>query len=174
MNKETGESFFKPWQVERFEAHTGLRESLYFDVNDFEEIMEYYMTAGNYKTALRVSVFASRMHPGSVSLMLKKAQVLAAVNKEERALKILAEVEVLEPYNNDVYLTKGAIFSQMRNYEKAIEEYNKAIFGADEPDYVYCNIAFEYENLGNFDKTLEYLGKALEVNPDNDLAIYEA
>jgi tetratricopeptide (TPR) repeat protein len=174
MKKETGESLYKPWQVERFETHVELKESLYFDVNDFEEIMEYYMMAGDFKKALRVSGMASRVHPGATSLMLKKAQILAALNREERALKILSEVEILEPYNNDVFLTKGAVFSQMRDYEKAIEEYSKAVGSADEPDYVYCNIAFEYENLGNFDKTIEYLGKALEVNPDNDLAIYEA
>lgn len=174
MNEEIEDNLGKPWQVERFEELASRNESIYFDVSDFEEIIDYYQFTGIFKEALNVSDYAIGLHGGSITLMLKKAQLLASFNKEDHALKILTEVETLEPSNNDIFLTKGAIYSQLRNYEKAIEEYNKAIFGAEEPDYVYCNIAFEYENLGNFDKTLEYLSKALEVNPDNDLAIYEA
>lgn len=174
MNRELEDSPNKPWQVERYEELSREEGSVYFDVDDFEEIIDYYLFQGSFKDAMLINDYAINLHPASIPLMLKKAQTLAAVNQEDFALKILTDVENIEPSNHDVFLTKGAIYSQLRNYEKAIEEYNKAVFDADEPDYVYCNIAFEYENLGNFDKTLEYLGKALDVNPDNDLAIYEA
>jgi len=33
---------------------------------------------------------------------------------------------------------------------------------------VYMNIAFEYENLGNFDKAIEFMKKVLEINPVHD------
>lgn len=164
----------KPWQVEKFEQLFRQKISIYFDVDDFEEIIEHYLFAGSYKEALKVANHACVLHPTSIPLMLKKAQLLASLNKEDHALELLTTVETLDPSNNDIFLTKGAIYSQLKNYKKAIEEYNKAVFGADDPDFVYCNIAIEYENLGNFDKTLEYLDKALAVNPNNDLAIYEA
>jgi uncharacterized protein (TIGR02996 family) len=163
-----------PWQVRRFNELSSQDQSIYFDVNDFEEIIEYYVYESNYKESLQIAEYACQLHPTSTSLMLKKAQLLAAVNKEKHALELLSVVENLEPTNHEIFLTKGAIYSQLRNYEKAIEEYNKAVGESDEPDYVYCNIAFEYENLGNYDKTIEYLSKALELNPDNDLAMYEA
>ncbi len=174
MKRETEDLFNTPWQVQRYEDLTGRDSSIYFDVDDFEEIIEYYLLNGEYRKAQQVAEYAGSVHPSSIPLMLKKAQLLASFNKENHALELLTRVEDLDPTNHDIFLTKGAIYSQMMNYEKAIEEYNKAVYGADEPDFVYCNIAFEYENMGNFDKTIEYLNKALEVNPDNDLAIYEA
>ncbi len=163
-----------PWQVKKYEELAKRNNSVYFDVDDFEEVIDHYVIRGQYKEALDVSDYAAEMHPGSVSLMLKKAQLLATFNQENDALNLLSRIEHLEPTNYDIYLTRGAIYSQLQNYQKAIDEYCKAVAGADDPDYVYCNIAIEYENLGNFDKTLEYLDKALTINPDNDLAIYEA
>jgi len=163
-----------PWQVERFQELTSKQQSVYFDVEDFEEIIDYYVFNANYKEALKITEYACRLHPSSISLMLKRAQLLASVNKENHALELLKVVEDLEPTNHEIFLTKGAIYSQLHNYEKAIEEYTKAAADSDEPDYVYCNIAFEYENMGNFDKTIEYLTKALDLNPDNELAMYEA
>ncbi len=163
-----------PWQVSKYEELTKKNDSIYFDVDDFEEVIDHYVIRGQYKEAFDVTTYAASLHPASVTLMLKNAQLLATFNKENDALSLLARVERLEPTNFDIYLTRGAIYSQLQNYQKAIEEYSKAVVGADDPDYVYCNIAIEYENLGNFDKTLEYLDKALKVNPNNDLAIYEA
>jgi len=163
-----------PWQVQRYNDLTSSRKSVYFDVEDFEEIIDYHVSRADYKESLKIAEYACKLHPSSIALMLKRAQLLASVNKENHALELLSVVETLEPTNFEIYLTKGAIYSQLQNYEKAIEEYTKAAVDSDEPDYVYCNIAFEYENMGNFEKTIEYLTKALELNPDNDLAIYEA
>ncbi len=167
-------SHHMPWQVDKYEKLINDKQPVYFDVDDFEEIIDHYLFQGSYHESLQVADYACRMHPSSIPLILKKAQLLATFNKEERALELLSTVENVEPGNQDVFLTKGAIFSQMRDYEQAIAEYNKAVYDSDEPDSLYCSIAIEYENLGSFDKTLEYLGKALEVNPNNDLAIYEA
>jgi uncharacterized protein (TIGR02996 family) len=163
-----------PWQVQKFNELISQQKSVYFDVQDFEEIIDYHVFQSNYKESLKIAEYACKLHPTSISLMLKRAQLLASLNKEKHALELLSVVEILEPTNHEIFLTKGAIYSQLHNYEKAIEEYNKAVGDSDEPDYVYCNIAFEYENMGNFDKTIEYLTKALEVNPENDLAMYEA
>ncbi len=163
-----------PWQVQKLEELNSLKQSVYFDVEDFVEIIDYYVNQSSFKNSLKVAEYACRLHPSSIVLMLKRAQLLASVNKESHALELLSVVETLEPSNSEIFLTRGAIYSQMSKYEQAIEEYSKAIFESDEPDYVYCNIAFEYENMGNYDKTIEYLKKALDLNPENDLAMYEA
>lgn len=163
-----------PWQVERLNELTNSQKPVYFDVEDFIEIIEYYAFQANYQLALNLSEYACKLHPTAIALMLKRAQLLASLEKETPALELLSNVEILEPSNHEIFLTRAAIYSQQRKYEKAIEEYSKAVYQADDPDYVYCNIAFEYENLGNYDKTIEYLKKALDLNPDNDLAMYEA
>ncbi len=163
-----------PWQIKKYEELLRQKKPVYFDVDDFEVIIDHYFLKGQLKKTLDTVNYAVSLHTSSSTILLKRAQVLAAAGKENNALDILFRLESLEPSNPDISLTKGAIYSQMKKYEKAIEEYSKAVNNAEHPDYVYCNIAFEYENMGNYNKTLEYLRKALEINPDNDLAIYEA
>jgi len=162
-----------PWQVERFEELEKHHQSVYFDIDDFLEIIEYYIYKGDYEKALGVSDYVLDIHEGALPVLLKKAQLLAALNREEKALELLAQLESVSPSNSEIFLTRGAIHSQLRNYQKAIDEYQKALKDSEEPDYVYMNIAFEYENLGNFRKTIDYLGKAIELNPENEAAIFE-
>ncbi|HSV87142.1 MAG TPA: tetratricopeptide repeat protein [Bacteroidales bacterium] len=162
-----------PWQVERFEELEKLNRSIYFDIDDFLEIIEFYIYQGKYQKALTVSEYALKVHEGGLPILIKKAQLLATLNREDRALELLAQLELVSPSNPEIFLTKGAIHSQLRNYQEAIIEYEKALKDSEEPEYVYMNIAFEYENLGNFRKTLDYLGKAIELNPENEVAIFE-
>lgn len=164
----------KPPQVEQIEKMFRDGEMSYFDVDDFEEILDYYMTAGSFKKAKTVAEFAIIVHPSSITLKILTAKVLALNNEEKNALSILREVEGIDSEDQDLFLTKGAIYSQLKHYEKAIEEYNKALPESESPDYIYCNIAFEYENMGDYKKTIEYLHKALELNPNNNIAMHEA
>lgn len=92
---------------------------------------------------------------------------------KDNTLSILSDVETLEPSTGTSSSPKNHLF-WMRNYEKAIEEIQQGSHRCpDEPDYICCSIAFEYENYRQFDKTrgpvAKYGGK-----PDNDTAIYES
>ncbi len=159
--------------IDKFESMLESKQSYFFDVDEFEIIIDHFLEKNNLsKTSLALR-YATGQHPKSVGLLLKKAQLYAYSDKTDKALELLAKVELLDPTNSDVFFTKGAIYSQLKRYEKAIEEYHKALNKAEELDDVYINIAFEYENLGNYNKAIEYLKKALEINPDNEAVLYE-
>ena len=159
--------------IDKFESMLESNQTYFFDVNDFEVIIDYYLERNNLSKTSIALRYATGQHPKSVGLLLKKAQLYAFSDKTDKALELLAKVELLDPTNSDVFFTKGAIYSQLKRYEKAIEEYHKAINKAEELDEVYINIAFEYENLGNYNKAIDYLKKALEINPDNEAVLYE-
>ena len=159
--------------VSRFEEMIGQGKNHFFDMDEFEVIIDFYLETNNLKNADIALKRAIQQYPKAVSLLLKKAQYFAFSNKTEKALDLLSEIESLEPFNTDVFFTRGAIYSQMQKYEKAIEEYNKAISSNEDLEDVYSNIAFEYENLGNYSKAIDYLKKVLEINPENESSIYE-
>ena len=159
--------------VDKFDSMLESNQTYFFDVEEFEIIIDYFLERNNLsKTSLALR-YATGQHPKSVGLLLKKAQLYAYSDKTDKALELLAKVELLDPTNSDIFFTKGAIYSQLKRYEKAIEEYHKALNKAEELDEVYINIAFEYENLGNYNKAIEYLKKVLEINPENEAVLYE-
>ncbi|MFA6924485.1 MAG: tetratricopeptide repeat protein [Bacteroidales bacterium] len=159
--------------ISHFEEMLDKSGNYYFDVEDFEEIIDYYYFKNNNKKAFKAIEAAINQHPCSYVFYLKKAQILFSLKKFRNALEILAESETFDPLNPDVLLTKGAILSQMKKPQAAIKEYIKAIPVSEFPDDIYTNIAFEYENIGDYKKAINYLLLALKENNENDAAIYE-
>ena len=149
-------------------------ESFYFDVEEYELIIDHYLQEDDLEKCLLVLQNAMEQHPNTISLSLRQVQFLISKNNTEKALRILKEVEAIDPYNRDIYRTRGDIYSQLQFYHEAIKEYQKAIDDTEENlDEIYSNIAYEYENLHNYDKALEYLKKAIDFNPENETALFE-
>jgi len=159
--------------VKRFEKTLQQGQRLFFDIDEFEEIIEYYFFKNDQRKALLTIRQALEQHPGCIQLQLKLAQSHINSNKEKDALRILKETDHITTGESDIHLSRGNLYSQLEEPEKAISAYKQAVNGAEFPDDLYSNIAFEYENLGNYDKAIDYLLKALAVNPENDPALYE-
>lgn len=171
---------FDPWDdpeiqslIERFEGMLDYKGHYFFDSEDFEEIIDYYMERNNLRKAGQAISMAMNQYPLNISFIIRKAQLLLDQGKAEDALNILREAEFLDPANVDLIMSKAAIYSKMKLYEKAISEYNRALQETDDPDEIYSLIAFEYENLGNYELAVQYLEKALLANPELESALYE-
>src|SRR5690606_29760966 len=102
------------YSVQRFEEMLSKNESFYLDVDEFEELVDYYLDKNDPKLALKVLEFALEQHPMTSSLMVNKAQVFVSMHKPNQALKLLNQAEAIEPYNIDLYQTKASIYSQLR------------------------------------------------------------
>jgi len=159
--------------VRRFEKMIQQGQHLFFDIMEFEEIIEYYFFKNDQRKALLSINQALEQHPETTSILIKLAQFHINANKDREALRILKDIEHCDALDSDLHLAKGNLYSQLEKPEKAIEEYQKAITGAEYLDEIYSSIAFEYENTGKYDLAIDYLLKALQLNPENDAAIYE-
>lgn len=160
--------------IERFEQMIKEGNVIYFDVEVFEQIVEHYIRQNKIMEAVQAIEIAEQQHPFSTILQIRKAQMLSALGKNSQAFDIIQRLEHLESDNYEVYLTKGTILSQMDRPGEAIANYNKAIeLAGDDADEVLLYIAFEYENIGRYDKAIEYLKKSAQLNPENDAALYE-
>ncbi|HAW52014.1 MAG TPA: hypothetical protein DCX54_06750 [Flavobacteriales bacterium] len=161
--------------VKRFERMLKNNEFYFFDVDEFEDLIDHYMEAGNSKQALKVVNFGCQQHPSSFTLLLYKAQLLASSHKPREALEVLAKVETGEPNNIDIYLIKATVFSQLREYRKAIDNYKLSLplASKEELEDIYISLAFEYENLDEYPVAIKYLKKTLALNCENETALYE-
>jgi tetratricopeptide (TPR) repeat protein len=157
----------------RFEQMIRDDEHYFFDLDEFEEIIDYYLFSNEISKAESCIGIALQQYPGETALLLKHVQVLITTDKNEKAMKILRDLDDSSFCDYETHLCKGNLYSQLDNSEKAIEEYTQALQDAEEQDEILSSIAFEYENLGKYEKAIEFLTKATEQNPDNEAALYE-
>lgn len=159
--------------IQRFDNMLKDKMQYFFDVDEFEAIIDYYFDTVDFKMAHQAAEQALLQHPGYSGFKIREARLMAIDKKFYEALELLNHVELLEPANDEIYLTKGEIYSQMNKHELAIEEYNKSIPYSDQPEEIYANIAFEYENLNDYPNTIKFLKKALSIKPESENLVHE-
>lgn len=160
--------------VGRYESMREQNATYFFDVEEFEIIVEHYLEQSDTRRAREVLDFAHLQHPGSQDLMFCEAHVLISMGRLNRALEILDAIGKLEPFNEDVHLHKASIYSQLRNYRRSVEHYKRALDLAEEGlDEIHLDLAFEYENLEAYGLAIDSLASALAINPENEAVLYE-
>ena len=137
----------------------------FFDLDEFEELIDYYLFNNEIRKAESCIAIALEQYPGETGILLKKAQFLISTDKNEKALKILSDLDGSNFDDYEIHMAKGNLYSQLDRSEKAIEEYTLALHDSDDLDEILSNIAFEYENLGKYEKAIEFLTQASEQNP---------
>ncbi len=159
----------------RFESMLNGNEGEYFDAEEFELLIDYYQNAFNTEKSRLALDIAMQQHPFSPGLKIKHARQLASENNYLLALDVLADLEISEPNDPEILMTRGTIYSMMMEFKKAIVQYKKAldVVEHDEREEIYSTIAFEYENLGNYTEALNYLKKALAFDPDSEALLFE-
>ena len=155
--------------IKRFENNIDENAGYFFDTEDLIDIIDHYFNEGDAEMARKALDVGLTFSPENTELKLREAQWLAAENEIDEALNLLEKLEAIEPNNPEIFFTKGTVYSVQNKSEQAIDEYNKAMMvDTEDLEDIYMNIAFEYENLGNFDKAIEFMKKVLEINPAHD------
>jgi len=160
--------------VRRYEAMEASHGRVFFDVSEIELIVDHYLEGNEPRRAAKVIEFAKQIHPGSLEITFGEAVVMMAMGRLGKALELLDAIEKVEPWNEEVQLRKAGIFSQQRNHRRAVEHYKRALELAEEGvDEIYLDMAFEYENLEDYESAIECLKSALGLNPENEAVLYE-
>src|SRR5438128_6263114 len=81
--------------IERYEEMIRNKDAYFFDVDAFLNIIDFYIERNDPKIALEVVEFAQEQHPASVEFLLREAQILAMIDRFEKALSILEKAEQL-------------------------------------------------------------------------------
>ncbi len=161
--------------VRRYEEMTSKGESYFFDLDEFEGIIEHYVEQGDFDAGSKVILYAIELFPNSTVLMLRQAQMLAGNGQINKAVAKLKNLLAFEPNNEEIYLSLASIYSQTHEHAQAVHYFKEALryAEADIIDDIYIDIALEYENLNDFEHAIVTLKEALARNPENETAIHE-
>ena len=148
--------------LSKFESMLKTNKVLFFDSEEFEEIVLHYLDMGKPALAKKALKLALEQHPRSTGLKLVQVEMLVFEDKLEQAEKLLNELYAIEPTNEEIYIQKANIYSKRDNHEKAVELLKIALKYTDDYADVYNLIGMEYlfmDELGlakeNFIKCLE-------------------
>src|SRR6187431_3367576 len=95
--------------IRRFEDHLRKKKSEFFDLDAYEEIIDFYMTRGKHTKALQAVNQAINQYPFSTELVVVKAQVLTNLEDYAQALELLEQAHSMQPNDPEIFLTKGSI-----------------------------------------------------------------
>lgn len=159
----------------RFEKMLEEGTDVYFDLEDFELLIDYYQMTFHNEMSQKALSLAQRMHPYSSSVKIRFARQYANEGKYASALKVLNELNASEPDDVEVVMTRASVYSLMMEYQKAVDEYKKALTITDEEEWeeIYTTIAYEYENMGAFDLALQNLNLALKIAHQPEQLLFE-
>lgn len=158
----------------RFERMISEGTSLYYDVDELEDLLEHYMVFHKLDLAQHVIDTAKSQYPGNQQLTIREAELLSLNERHEEALDLLASIEALEVNNPDFHITRANIFGNLGKHDLAIQALHRALAcSSDEHDIVYMNLAVEYQNIENYSEATRYLKKVLELDPKSEDALYE-
>ena len=160
--------------IRKFEEMLDKNESYYFDSIDFEDIILYYQGFHNTDKAMLCINIAIQQHPKNIELLLKKSELELELGFLNDSLGTIDKALVLDPFNEDIYITKSVIYSQLQNPKGSIKNLKKAIqLASDRKDELYIELAYEYQNIEDYDSTIKCLHAALKINPKNESGLYE-
>jgi tetratricopeptide (TPR) repeat protein len=160
--------------VQKFERMKKNNESCYFDVVEFESIIDYYIEVNNSLKASEAAAFATEQHPCSVSIQLRKAKILLDKGRAVETLKILRKLESIEPGNHDIYITKGTAMGILGDINGAKKMFDYALsLDSDDVENTLFSIVSVLQNLNYYEQLIPYLLKLVDKEPNYHAHLYD-
>jgi tetratricopeptide (TPR) repeat protein/S1-C subfamily serine protease len=150
------------------EAIRAFEESLYKQPDympSLSELSKIYRELKNFDKALAALKKAIQITPKNANLYNEKWVVLSNSKRDKEALLAINEAIALSP-RAAFYSNRGTTYAGLKDYSKAIADYDKAI--AINPEYAeaYYNRGVAYGALKDYSKAIADYDKAIAINPE--------
>ncbi|WP_031425660.1 tetratricopeptide repeat protein [Flavimarina sp. Hel_I_48] len=156
----------------RFESMLKTNHVVFFDSEEFEDIVNHYLENGKMALAKKAVKLGLDQHPTSSNLKLFGIEILIFENKLEEADRLLNELYLIEPQNEEIFIQKANIFSKQDNHAKAVELLESALELTEDDADIYSLIGMEYLFMEDFQNAKFNFMKCLEVDEDDYASLY--
>jgi tetratricopeptide (TPR) repeat protein len=117
--KDNFQEFFSD-SILKFESMIKSNKFLFFDIDEFESIIIYYLESGNSSMANKAIKMAVDQYPNNTSILLLKVEALIFENKIEEAEKIIDLLFEFETNNSEIIIQKSRILSKRKKHTDSI------------------------------------------------------
>jgi tetratricopeptide (TPR) repeat protein len=131
----------------------------YFDVDDIEALVDYYMENGESEKALKVVQLGISIHPNNADIKIAQAKIFLFTEKADEAELIYEYLATIEPDNCDIKILGGEI--KLLHGEET--EANKMFSDLIEEDSDYtCDVAYAYYDNFFYKEAIIYFEQEIE------------
>ncbi|NSW93687.1 MAG: tetratricopeptide repeat protein [Bacteroidales bacterium] len=160
--------------IQKFETMKRNNANYFFDVIEFETIIDFYLENNNAIRAFEAATLASEQHPNSVSIQLRKARVLLERGRAVETLGILKRLENIEPGNHEVYIAKGTALGMLGDIQGAKKMFDYALtLDSDDVENILFSITSVLQNLNYYEHLIPYLLRLIDLEPEYKAHLYD-
>ncbi len=160
------------FSLSRFESMLKTNSVFFFDSNEFEEIIHYYLENGKIALAKKATKLGLEQHPSSTNLKLFKVEMFVFENELDTAENLLEDLFLIEKSNEELYIQKANILSRRNNHKEAIKMLEVALEFTEDKADVLSLLGMEYLFLEDFENSKYYFIKCLEYDQEDFSALY--
>lgn len=154
--------------VRKYEYFVNQKAHFFFDVHDFESVINYFLENMQVEEATYALELACLQHPMSTEIQLKKTRLLIDNQKYIQAREITNRLESLDPLNYEIHFLKGVISLYEKQPQDSARHFEKAMalaFG-DRHSLIF-DIASCYQLNGYFAEAVSYFETLHKEDPEN-------
>ncbi len=165
------EEFFDNELVKKFEEMVENNEELYFDTEEYEDIIIYYLEMGDITFAEMATNYALKLHPNSLELKIKKFEVFLELENYVQAKELMQELKESSMESTDFLVCCAKYYSNLGNPRRAIEYCEKALELEEEENFLHNFIADEHVNLEDPFNALKHYKLALSFDQNDEYSL---
>ena len=168
------EEFFENELSKKFEEMIENNENYYFDTEEIEDIVIFYLEMGDINYAEMAINYGLKLHPNSIELKVKQLEVFLELEQYVKARYLIEELMPSCSESTDFLVCCAKYYSNNGNPRKAIAFCEKALELEEEENFLHNFIADELHNLGDPFNALKHYKMALKHDPQDDYSLESA
>lgn len=154
--------------INRFEKALNNNQMIFFDIEEFEEIIFYYLDVLNLKYAKIAIHEAYLQYPNNINIKIRELEYKLIKNNLSSAFELMNELNHYSLLSFDFLICQGIYWSLKKNYKKAIYFFNESLKFSEDENFVHNCIAKEYFDNKNYELALFHYKKSLEYDINDD------
>ena len=170
MAQASNESPHRP--IDKFESMLKTDDIYFFDAEDFEDIIHYYLNNGKIALAKKAIKIGLQQHPTSTELKLLDVEVLVFENHLDRAEESLDALQMVDSKNEEIFIQRANIYSKKDNHEAAIALLNEALSLAEDSFDIHSLLGMEYLFMDDFKLAKESFMRCVDFDEQDYSSLY--
>lgn len=160
--------------LRKYEDMRSGSQSIFFDVEEFEQIIDYYLDDFQYDEAREAARLGNLQHPAAVEIRYKFIHIYIEQGQPKKALAMLEEIPVWEETNPERYFLKGTALCLVGKLKEAEGQFDRGLELSSEDTFdALINISIAFENVRHFEQAIKYLTQAHRQQPENLSVLYD-
>lgn len=154
-------------KVKQGEPHGNITE------DDFEFLIDYFESNHDHENTQLACEISTTLYPFSSSLFMRKAEWLMDHKKYGQALKVLDQIDEIDPNNIEAIFLKSDILLEQNRFSEAVDILEKHVDAFDSVDKtdILLELSEIYDELEEYDKVYSTLKRILQYEPSNEDAL---